>query len=134
MTMAIGPFDIVLTPQSPSDIASGVGLGRNAFEKRFHGILDASSVGEMLSTAGSVPGSAGYVAIERVDGTLAGKPGTFALQHFGCMARGVKSLQIRVVPDSGTGALVGLSGTMNIVIADGKHGYEFDYVIEQKRA
>lgn len=117
-----GTFDVKLTPQ-PDDNP----VGRFTLDKRFHGDLDATSVGQMLAIRGDVDGSAGYVAMERVTGTLSGRSGSFALQHSGTMARGAPSLSIIVVPDSGAGELVGLSGTMNIVITDGKHFYEFDY-------
>ena len=83
----------------------------------------------MLSAGTDVTGSAGYVAIEHVTGTLHGRSGSFALQHSGTMTRGTPSLSITVVPDSGTGQLGGLAGTMNIVVADGKHTYEFDYTL-----
>jgi hypothetical protein len=117
-----GTFDVKLTPQ-PDDNP----VGRFTLDKRFHGDLDATSVGQMLAIRGDVEDSAGYVAMERVTGTLSGRSGSFALQHSGTMARGAPSLSIVVVPDSGAGELVGLSGTMNIVITDGKHFYEFDY-------
>ncbi len=117
-----GTFDVKLSPQ-PDDNP----IGRFTLDKRFHGDLDATSVGQMLAIRGDVEGSAGYVAMERVTGTLSGRSGSFALQHSGTMNRGAPSLSITVVPDSGAGELVGLSGTMNIVITDGKHFYEFDY-------
>jgi hypothetical protein len=79
-----------------------------------------------------VKGSAGYVAIEKVTGKLHGRAGTFVLQHTGTMNRGAQKLSITVVPDSGTGELVGLSGKMNIIIAGGKHSYEFDYSLADK--
>jgi hypothetical protein len=83
----------------------------------------------MLSAGTSVKGSAGYVAIERVSGTLDGRQGTFVLQHSGTMSRGAPELVVRVVPDSGTGELVGITGSMRIIIAAGKHSYELDYSI-----
>jgi hypothetical protein len=101
-----------------------------SMEKQFHGDLEATSKGEMLSAGGSVKGSAGYVAIERVSGTLHGRQGTFVLQHSGTMTRGVPGLTVSVVPDSGTGDLVGLAGTMSIVISEGKHEYDFTYTID----
>ncbi len=102
-------------------------LARMSIDKQFVGDLAATSKGEMLSAGTSVKGSAGYVAIERVVGTLGGRRGSFVLQHNGVMTRGAPQLTITVVPDSGTGALAGLSGTMAIIIADGKHSYELDY-------
>jgi hypothetical protein len=100
-----------------------------ALDKQFHGDLEGTSKGQMLSTMGDVKGSAGYVAMERVRGTLHGRTGTFALQHGGTMTRGAPSLTITVVPDSGTGELVGLTGTMEIHIVEGKHSYDFSYAL-----
>lgn len=122
-----GSFEVTLTPAGPGDAADGVTLGRMALTKRFLGELEGSSQGEMLSARTATAGSAGYVAIERVRGTLAGRAGTFVLQHMGVLNRGAQDLTITVVPDSGTGELVGLSGKMGIVIEGGKHGYVFDY-------
>lgn len=126
--LAKGPFDVKLQALEPYNRDEGAALGRHSIDKRFHGDLDATSRGEMLSAGGAVQGSAGYVAIERVTGTLHGRRGSFALQHFATMTRGAPHLDIVVVPDSGSGELAGLSGTMKIVIAEGgKHSYEFDY-------
>jgi len=98
-----------------------------SIDKDFSGDLTATSKGEMLSAGTAAKGSAVYVAVERVTGTLAGRSGSFILHHTGIMARGVPDLTIRVVPDSGTDQLVGLSGYMTILIADGKHSYTFDF-------
>ena len=122
---AAGPFEVTLTPQLIHDAAAA--LGRMSIDKRFHGDLDGTSSGEMLSAMGAVSGSAGYVAMERVVGTLHERAGSFVLQHSGTMDRGKSALSVSVVPDSGTGALVGLTGTMTIDIADKKHSYTFDY-------
>jgi hypothetical protein len=128
MTHASGPFDVKLTPQQAQDGAGGPTLGRFVLSKRFHGDLEATSEGQMLTAGTDVEGSAGYVAIERVSGTLNGRRGSFSLQHTGVMNRGVPQLTITVVPDSGTDELTGLAGTMTIDIApDGKHSYSFDY-------
>lgn len=124
---ASGRFDVTLIPQSPPDEGEGATLGRLAIDKRFHGELDATSRGEMLSAMTAVKGSAGYVAIERVTGRLHGRSGSFVLQHSGTMTRGEKSLTLTVVPDSATGELAGLSGRMGIDIVDGEHFYTFDY-------
>ena len=99
-------------------------------DKQFHGDLEATSKGEMLSAVGAVKGSAGYVAIEKVTGKLRGRSGSFVLQHTGTMTRGAPQLSITVVPDSGTGDLVGLTGQMTIHIEAGKHSYEFEYTLE----
>lgn len=98
-------------------------------DKELHGDLKGTSKGQMLAAMTSVKNSAGYVAIERFTGTLHGKSGTFALMHTGTMDRGVPGLRVTVMPDSGTGAITGLAGTLNIIIANGTHSYEFDYVI-----
>jgi hypothetical protein len=132
-THASGPFDVKLNPQSSEEDADGTGLGRLSIDKQFHGDLEATSKGEMLSAGTSVKGSAGYVAIERVRGTLQGRTGTFILQHSGTMTRGAPQLAISVVPDSGTGGLEEISGTMAINIVNGKHFYEFDYVLPAAR-
>lgn len=123
---ANGTFEVKLTPQSSDDKAEGAALGRMSIDKQFHGDLEATGKGEMLTAMTGVKDSAGYVAIERVSGTLQGRRGTFALQHSGTMTRGAQQLTITVVPDSGTGQLVGLSGKMTITIADGKHSYGFE--------
>jgi hypothetical protein len=122
-----GSFDITLHPDPPYDTRDGVTLGRVRIDKRFAGPLDATSEVNMIGAQTPVQGSAGYVAIERVDGTLEGKRGTFVLQHTGSMTRGAFSLSVTVVPDSGTAELKGVSGRMAIQIVEGKHFYEFDY-------
>ena len=131
---ARGPFDVKLSPQplALEDEGEGAARGRMSIDKRFHGDLEASSKGEMLSAMTGTQGSAGYVAIEKVSGMLGGRSGTFVLQHMATMTRGEPHLNIIVVPDSGTGELAGLSGTMKIVIAEGgKHFYEFDYELPE---
>jgi hypothetical protein len=128
-THVTGPFDVKLNPQPQDDKVGDPTVGRMSIDKQYHGDLEATSKGQMLSTMGDVKGSAGYVAMERVSGTLSGRKGTFALQHTGTMTRGVPQLTITVVPDSGTGELVGLAGTMAIHIIDGKHSYDFEYTL-----
>jgi Protein of unknown function (DUF3224) len=127
--LAVGPFDVQSTPHPPYDSSDGVILGRMTIAKQFHGDLDGNSIVEMIAARTPTPGSAGYVAIERVVATLHGKAGSFVLQHSGTMSRGQQSLAVTVVPDSGTGELVGLAGTMKIEIAEGKHSYVFDYTL-----
>jgi len=126
---ASGTFEVKLNPLSPYDNAEGSNISRLSIDKQFRGDLDAVSKGEMLAAGTSVKTSAGYVAIERVTGTLHGRTGSFVLQHSGTMNRGAPQLTVTVVPDSGTGQLVGLAGTMTIKIDAGKHSYEFDYRI-----
>jgi hypothetical protein len=130
-THAAGIFEVKLVPQPASDSASDSILGRMTIEKHFHGDLEASSTGQMLTAGTSVKGSAGYVAIEKVTGALHGHNGSFILQHTGTMNRGVPQLSVTVVPDSGADQLVGLTGTMLINIVDGKHSYDFDYTLAE---
>lgn len=125
-----GKFIVKLNPLDLSTAGKeGISLGRMSIDKTFEGSLDAVSKGEMLSAITTTKGSAGYVAIEQVVGTLEGKKGTFVLQHFGVMDKGQDSLNLIVIPDSGTNELIGLSGTMNIIQKDGVHLYEFDYTL-----
>jgi hypothetical protein len=126
---ATGTFDVNLQWQPPHDASDGINLARATLDKRFHGDLEGTARGEMLSAVTATPGSAGYVAIERVTGTLHGRGGSFVLQHSGTVTRGDASLVVTVVPDSGTGALAGLTGQMKIDIVDGKHLFTFDYRI-----
>lgn len=127
---ASGTFEVEVKPQPPYDTAAGVSLGRMSISKQFRGALEASSTVEMLSAMTGVKGSAGYVAIERVTGTLDGRAGGFVLQHTGTMTRGNAELSVSVVPDSGSGELKGIAGKMTIDIVDGKHLYTFDYTLD----
>ena len=126
-----GTFDVKLAPLPLHDEEADPGLGRMSIDKTFHGHLEGRSKGEMLSARTATPGSAGYVAIERVEGTLGGQNGTFILQHSGTMSADGQTLVITVVPDSGTGDLTVLSGSMQIRIEDGKHFYDFDYTLPE---
>ena len=128
---ASGTFEVQLVPHAQADGADGHALGRMSITKRFSGDLEATSRGEMLSAMTEVKGSAGYVALERVTGTLDGRAGSFVLQHSGTMNRGAPELAISVVPDSGSGQLVGLTGRMSIQIADGAHSYTFEYDVSE---
>jgi hypothetical protein len=126
-----GSFEVKVAPQKPDNPqAEAAGLGRMSLDKQFHGQLEATSQGEMLSLLDRDKGSGGYVAMERVTGTLDGKSGSFVLQHNATMNRGKPDLNVIVVPDSGTGELTGISGSMKIRIESGKHFYDFDYKIE----
>ena len=131
---AAGAFDVKVTPQKPdTQIARAANLGRLTIDKRFHGDLEGISKGEMLATQTEVPGSAGYVAMERVTGKLRGRTGSFVLQHSATMNRGDSRAEISVVPDSASGELRGLSGKMIISVAsDGTHSYEFDFRLEAR--
>lgn len=128
---ATGTFDVDLQPLDAFATGSeAVNLARMSNEKTFHGDLEATSRGELLTATPGVEGSAGYVAIEQVAGTLHGKRGTFVLQHYGLMGRGENRLTVEVVPDSGTGELEGLSGRLSIRIEDGEHFYELEYELD----
>lgn len=129
---ATGAFDVKLGPQPLQD-TTDPNLARLTIDKKYHGDLDATAHGEMLTAATSVQNSAGYVAIEKVTGKLQGKSGTFVLQHSATMNRGTPDLSVTVVPDSGTGELAGITGRMKIIIAGGKHSYEFDYQLPATR-
>lgn len=124
---ATGAFDVSMKPEGSPDSADGTSLGVMLLDKRFHGPLDASGKGRMLTAMTGVEGSAVYVAVERVSGSLNGRAGSFILRHVGTMDRGHQHLSISVVPDSGTGALKGLTGEMQVRIADGNHFYDFNY-------
>ncbi|OJW85318.1 MAG: hypothetical protein BGO69_06790 [Bacteroidetes bacterium 46-16] len=126
MPQATGTFEVKLELQTDREIA---GLARMTIDKQFHGGLEASSQGQMLSAGTETKGSAAYVAIERVEGILEGKKGSFVLQHTATMNRGEPSLKVSIVPDSGTGELNGISGTLLIRMEEGKHYYDLDYSI-----
>ena len=128
---AEGPFDVKVTPLPPDDATTGTAIGRYALDKHFHGDLEADSKGEMLAAGDQTKGTAGYVAIEQVTGTLQGHRGSFALQHIGTMDQGKYQLAVTVVPGSGTGELAGITGTMTILIASGKHSYTFEYTLPE---
>ena len=129
MSTAIGPFEVKLTPLEPQPPQQPAPIGRMSLDKQFHGDLEAVSQGQMLAAGTAVKGSAGYVALEVVSGSLDGRSGSFVLQHNGIMNRGVPLLSITVVPDSGTDELAGLAGEMKIDVQDGKHTYVFEYSI-----
>lgn len=128
---ASGTFTVKLAPQAPEENVGDPTVGRMSIDKQFIGDLEATSKGQMLAVRSDLEGSAGYVAMERVTGALHGQSGTFALQHSGTMNRGASQLLITVVPDTGTGELAGIAGTMMITIANGKHSYDFDYTLDQ---
>ena len=126
---ASGTFDVKIGPQPAEAHVGDPTIARMAIDKQYHGDLEATGFGQMLAGMGEVKDSGGYVAIERVRGTLHGRTGSFAVQHRGIMTRGAQDLVITVIPDSGTDALTGITGTMTIEIKDGKHYYGFDYTL-----
>lgn len=128
MPLATGAFSVNLTPVSTDKtLTTPAQFARMTIEKSFEGELNAKSLGEMLSCRLESLTSAGYVAIEQVTGILAGKSGSFVLQHYGVMSSEGQHLTLEVLPDSGTGELEGLTGEMTINIVDGQHSYEFNY-------
>lgn len=131
---ASGPFDVKMTPQPPGDpVAEAARFSRMSGEKQFRGDLEGSSKVEMLAVGPDAKGSGVYVALERVTGTLKGRSGSFVLHHTGIMNRGVPSLTIEVVPDSGTDQLAGITGKMTInIAAGGKHSYDFEYSLPER--
>jgi hypothetical protein len=128
---ARGRFEVKIQPQQPDNPqAQAAGLGRLSLDKQFHGALDARSQGEMLSSGDQATGSGAYVAIEKIDGALDGRRGSFVLVHRAVMDKGTPgNWSVDVVPDSGTGALAGLRGSMTITITGGEHFYEFEYTL-----
>ena len=128
---ASGPFEVKVTPQD--DKSEDPLLSRMALDKQYHGDLEATGKGQMLTAGTAVKGSGAYVAIEKVSGTLKGRSGSFVLQHAGSMTGGNFQLTVTVVPDSGAGQLAGIAGKMNIIIAGGKHSYEFEYTLPEAK-
>ena len=127
---ACGTFDVTLTPQPPDDGAGP--LSRLVLEKQFQGDLQGASKGQMFAAGRAGDPSGGYVALELVTGALHGKRGSFVLQHSGTMRDRVATLSVTVVPDSGTGELVGLTGAMTILVEGRRHSYELEYRLEHK--
>ena len=126
---AEGTFDVKTAPLPAEEAMAGTTIGRYGLDKQFHGDLEAAGKGEMLGAGNPATGTAGYVAIEQVTGTLHGRSGSFALQHFGTMEDNKFDLEVKVVPGSGTGDLIGICGTMTIKIVSGKHSYLLDYTL-----
>lgn len=126
-SIAKGSFDVQLVQSPAAPGTEAAQIGRMSIRKQFHGDLDASSLGEMLAVRSPMPDSAAYVAMERVEGRIAGRKGSFALVHMGEMNRGQQTLTVRVVPDSGTDELTGITGELSIEIKEGHHFYEFRY-------
>lgn len=127
MQKITGEFEVKIIPSETDNPQLGLML----LDKAYHGPLQGTAKGRMLTGMTNTKGSAGYVAIERIEGELAGKRGTFTIQHSGIMSQGKQSLTIQVIPDSGTDELVGLEGTMQIRIVDRQHFYDFEYSLPQ---
>jgi hypothetical protein len=133
VTTARGTFEVTLAPLPTHDTTEGSHLGRMSIDKTFSGELQGTSIGEMLTGMTGTKGSAAYVAMERVSGTLHGRRGTFILHHTGVMHRGAQQLDVLVVPDSGTGGFEGLRGTLAIDVASGVHSYTLEYTLPDGR-
>jgi Protein of unknown function (DUF3224) len=132
--IANGTFAVQMKPQDDTSAVDGVSLGRMQLDKSFVGDLVGAGKGQMLTAMTAmtaVKGSAGYVAIERVSGSLHGKVGSFVMQHSGTMDKGAQQLLITLVPDSGTGALVGIRGVFQLRVEAGQHHYALDYTLPQ---
>ena len=132
--IAKGSFNVQIQPQGEPAAADGVTLGRMSLDKTFEGDFSGTGRGEMLSAMTAVKGSAGYVAIERVSGSLNGRRGSFVMQHTGTMTRGAPQLAITIVPDSGTGELTGIAGVFKLDITGGKHLYTIEYTLPAEAA
>lgn len=130
-TRATGTFDVKTIPLPSEEATGGAAIGRFALDKQFHGGLEATSKGQMLGGGNPSTGTAGYVAMEHVTGTLSGRSGSFSLQHRGTMAGGNFELSVTVVPGSGNGELSGIAGEMKIVIDGKQHSYEFEYTLPE---
>jgi hypothetical protein len=128
---AEGTFEVKTTPLPADDATTGTPIGRYALDKQFHGDLEGISKGEMLGAGDPSKGTAGYVAVEHITGTLHGHTGSFAMQHIGTMDQGKLQLSVTVVPGSGTGELDGISGTMTITNTAGKHSWSFEYTLPE---
>jgi hypothetical protein len=129
--IASGTFHVRITPSGVPDDADGTAHGHSMLDKSYFGDLEASAKGAMLTAVTKTQGSAVYVALERVSGTLEGKRGTFSLAHYGRMAHGERTQQVEIVPDSGSGELAGISGALTIRIAEGQHYYELRYTVNE---
>jgi hypothetical protein len=129
MAHAKGTFDVKISPQAPEDGVGDPSVGRMAIEKQFQGDMQGQGRGQMLAVGTAVDGSAGYVAMERVQASVHGRQGSFALQHNGTMHRGTPRLSIAIVPDSGTEGLAGIAGELSITIAQGVHSYDLEYTL-----
>jgi Protein of unknown function (DUF3224) len=134
MHHAEGSFDVKSASMSPDEVTTGIAIGRFSLDKQYHGALEAAAKGEMLASGSIGTGTAGYVAMEEVSGSLDGRKGSFALQHWGTMHAGKFDLRVEIVPGSGIGELAGIAGTLTITIAPGgKHTYALDYTLPETK-
>ena len=129
MPTARGPMDVSIEAEPPFLEQDDLKLNRNVVRKVFSGDMAGASEAQMIAAVTATPGSAGYVAIEHFTGSVGGKSGSFVLQHGGLMNRGDGRLEVTIVPDSGTGELAGISGTLEIHNEEGQHSYALDYEV-----
>jgi len=127
MAHAKGTFEVKISPQAPEQGVGDPGIGRMAIEKQFQGDMQGQGKGQMLAVGTAIDGSAGYVAMERVEARVHGRQGSFALQHSGTLTRGTPQLSVTIVPDSGAGELAGIAGQLTITVAGGVHAYDLEY-------
>lgn len=127
MPTARGPMDVNMEAEPAFLEQEGLKLNRNLVRKVFSGDMAGTSEAQMIAAVTATPGSAGYVAIEHFIGSVGGRSGSFVLQHSGVMNRGDARLEVTIVPDSGTGELAGISGTLEIHNDEGQHSYVLDY-------
>ena len=127
MPTAQGTFTV--KPRADAPAPTVPEIGRMLLDKQWSGDLAGQSVVEMLTFMTPTQGSAVYVAIEVVQATLGGKPGSFAFFHAGISERGEQRLTYEVILDSGTGELTGLSGELRLEMVDKVHRYTLTYVL-----
>lgn len=129
MPIASGTFSLQMKQEPGLDLGDGAQTANFRFDKRFGGALEAASVVQMVSAGNPASGSAAYVAIERINGSLDGRAGSFMACHRGIMDGGEATLEVTIVPGSGEGELAGIRGAMTIRIDGGVHYYELDYAV-----
>jgi len=125
--IAKGTFEVKVTPVKDDDASIVEGMGRLTLNKTWSGELVGTSKGQMLGYSDKAQTTGGYVAMEVFTGTVNGKKGSFALQHVGTMEKGKFAINVEIIPGSGTADLTGITGKLEIIIADGKHSYELAY-------
>jgi len=126
---ATGTFEVKIVPETVAGKTPTPGVSQMSIDKTFHGDLEGTSRGSMISAGDPKAGEAGYVALEMITGRLKGRSGSFALMHHATMSGGSGAMEVTVVPGSGTGTLKGIEGTFIIHIDNGQHSYEFDYTL-----
>lgn len=132
MHHARGTFEVKVTPEAQAPAPEGgVATSRMGLSKTFSGGVAGTATGTMIAAGTPAPGQpATYVAIDQFRGTVDGRAGGFVLAHRGTMTRaGGGELSVVISPDSGTGALAGIEGTLSIEMREGKHFYDLAYTL-----